>query len=99
VRARSTDGRIREKDVVGDLAHDFCLARGRAGQPDCAASNLLGGDARRLVRLDVRPQGEPVLGSVRSCAVEIAFHPIEVDDRCRCLEGVQSHHGLVRVGL
>ena len=57
---RRADERIREEQVVRHVAHDLELARRRAREPDGAQSNLVGGDARRLVRFHVRAKRQPV---------------------------------------
>ena len=80
-RAQRADGRVREQDVIGDLAHHFRFMRGGAGESDGATAKLLRGEARGFVGFDVRPQCKLVLGCITSGAVEVALEPIEIDDR------------------
>jgi hypothetical protein len=93
-----TDRRICEQHVVADVAHHFGFARSRAREPDRAATHLLLRDPRRFVCLDVRSEREAVLGSVCSCTVEVALHPVEIDDRCWGFQLVEGH-GLGRVSV
>ena len=50
---RAPDRRIGQQDVAAYLGHDFGLERRRTGEAHGAAADLLGGDAGRLVGLDV----------------------------------------------
>ena len=93
-RAQRADGRVREQDVVGDLAHHLSFMRGSAGESDGATAKLLRGEARGFVGFDVRPQCKLVLGCITSGAVEVTLEPIEIDDRDRRLQlGKEFWHG------
>ena len=77
-----------------DIAHHLGFEWRGAGEADRAASQLLASDARRLVRLDVGPQRETVLGCVACRPVEISAKPVEVDHRYRRFKvGKRVRHG------
>jgi hypothetical protein len=77
---------VREEEVRTGLGHHLELTRRGAGEAGRAKAHLLGGDAGRLVRLDVRPQREPVQHAIRGHAVEVVREAVEVDQGARGLE-------------
>ena len=72
------DGRMREEQVVAGVRHDLELARRRARQASGPESQLLGGNARRLVRLHVRTQREAVQDAIGGHAIEVVRQAIEI---------------------
>ena len=88
VRAVAVDGLLADEELLGDLLaskplsdqlDDLELARRCTRKPDGAESNLISGDARRLVRLHVRSQRQPVQDAVRRHPVEVVRETVEVD--------------------
>src|SRR5581483_9137226 len=94
MRATTAHRRIRDENVLTDVAHHLRLECRRASESDRAARQLLARDARRLVRLDVRPEPERMAGCVLGRAVEITGEPIQVDDRDWRLEVVDGELGI-----
>ena len=91
LRARP-EGRIHDEQVVADFAHHLCFVRRRAREPRCAALQLLAGEQRRFVRLDVRPQRDRVRLRVVSRAIEIVIHRLEIDHECRRFQLCEVRH-------
>src|SRR5690606_8286282 len=80
-----------------DRGHDLRLVQRGDRDADGAPAELLGSELGRLVRLDVRPQGEAVRARVARDAVEVRVHAVQVDDRSGRFQLVQrSVHAVIR---
>ena len=92
LRLGRADEREGEQDVAeaGSL-HHFRLAELLARDPDRAGAHLHVRDRRQLVRLDVRPEREPVLVAVALHAGDIALDSVQVDRRDRGVELLDAH--------
>ncbi len=86
---RRTHRRKCHQNVVRDPGHDLGLVRRGTRDTHGAECNLSRGDARRLVRLHVRAQRQPVAFRILRGSPEIALHDVEVDDQRRCLERIE----------
>ena len=76
-----------DQDVVeARICEHLRLAELLARDPARARVDLEPSDLRQLVRLDVRPQGDPVLVAVRLHARDVSLDRVEVDGERRALE-------------
>ena len=86
---RGADEREREQDVVeARIGHHLGFAELLAGDPDRSRLQLQARELGQLVRLDVRPQRDPVL-------VAVGLHPEDVPlDRIE----IAGQHGRLELG-
>ena len=69
---------IGKQQVAGQLRHHLRLPQRGAGQPDRPAAELLRGDPRRLVGLDVGAELDPVSRGIPRHPVQVSLHDVEV---------------------
>ena len=92
---RGADQREREQDVLdAGVGHHLCFAELLAGDPDRTRLELQAGELGQLVRLDVRPQRDPVLVAVGLHPRDVSLDRVEVAGQHRRLELGDPHQPL-----